>query len=145
MKRLIRLLGRLWIVFSEIFSSYGRCYRMHLCPLIVMTIPNVKDTNVLQQLLSAGRRNLNGLRSIWLSVVPNNGSPNPTSFVQSFCYSINSTASMLIRAVRGSHRALRRQQVFKSFARRTVTTDAASSHAEREHVPEVNENRPRCS
>ena len=49
---------------------------------------------------------------------------------------------MLSRAVRGGHRAL----PFKSHvnvsvirAKRKVTTDAASSHAEKEHVPAVSQ------
>ena len=47
---------------------------------------------------------------------------------------------MLARALRGGHRALplkRSVNVYVPLAKRTVTTDAASSHAEKEHVPEV--------
>lgn len=47
---------------------------------------------------------------------------------------------MLSRALRGGHRALtlkRNVNVYVPLAKRTVTTDAASSHAEKEHVPEV--------
>ena len=47
---------------------------------------------------------------------------------------------MLSRALRGGHRALpskRNVTVYVPLVRRSVTTDAASSHAEKEHVPEV--------
>lgn len=47
---------------------------------------------------------------------------------------------MLSKAVRGSCRALplkHNVNVYVPLAKRTVTTDAASSHAEKEHVPEV--------
>lgn len=49
---------------------------------------------------------------------------------------------MLSRALRGGHRALplkRNVNVYVPLAKRTVTTDAASSHAEKEHVPEEDE------
>ncbi len=49
-------------------------------------------------------------------------------------------AKMLSRAVRGGYRALplrRKVNVYVPLAKRNVTTDAASSHAEKEHVPEV--------
>lgn len=49
-------------------------------------------------------------------------------------------ANMLSRALRGGHRALplkRNVNVYVPLTKRTVTTDAASSHAEKEHVPEV--------
>ena len=47
---------------------------------------------------------------------------------------------MLSRAVRGGHRALpfkAHLNVSVARAKRQVTTDAASSHAEKEHVPAV--------
>lgn len=47
---------------------------------------------------------------------------------------------MLSRALRIGHRALPLRSnlsVYVPLAKRTVTTDAASSHAEKEHVPEV--------
>ena len=47
--------------------------------------------------------------------------------------------AMLSRALRGHH-ALplgRNVNIYVPLAKRTVTTDAASSHAEKEHVPEV--------
>ena len=52
---------------------------------------------------------------------------------------------MLARALRGGHRALplkRSVNVYVPLAKRTVTTDAASSHAEKEHVPEVRKPSP---
>ena len=51
---------------------------------------------------------------------------------------------MLSRAIRGGHRALPfKSHVNVSIARakRKVTTDAASSHAEKEHVPAVSQAR----
>lgn len=47
---------------------------------------------------------------------------------------------MLSRALRGGHRSLplkRNVNFYLPLAKRAVTTDAASSHAEKEHVPEV--------
>lgn len=53
---------------------------------------------------------------------------------------------MLSKALRGGRRALplkRNINVYVPLAKRTVTTDAASSHAEKEHVPEVRR-APQC-
>ncbi|KAI9827922.1 MAG: alpha subunit of pyruvate dehydrogenase [Sarea resinae] len=46
---------------------------------------------------------------------------------------------MFSRAIRTSRALPLRRNVFVPVVRRTVTTDAASSHAEREHVPEHDE------
>lgn len=44
---------------------------------------------------------------------------------------------MLVRALRRGGALPLRQRAIVPLARRTVTTDAASSHAEKEHVPEA--------
>lgn len=44
---------------------------------------------------------------------------------------------MLLRAVRCGRTLPMRKKAFVPLARRSVTTDAASAHAEKEHVPEV--------
>ena len=47
---------------------------------------------------------------------------------------------MLVKALRGGYRTLPLKcnlNVYVPLTKRTVTTDAASSHAEKEHVPEV--------
>lgn len=44
---------------------------------------------------------------------------------------------MLTRALRSGRALPLRRNAFTPIVKRTVTTDAASSHAEKEHVPEV--------
>ena len=44
---------------------------------------------------------------------------------------------MLTKALRSGRALPLRRNVFTPIVKRTVTMDAASSHAEKEHVPEV--------
>lgn len=46
-------------------------------------------------------------------------------------------ANMLTRALRSGRALPLRRNAFTPIVKRTVTMDAASSHAEKEHVPEV--------
>ena len=49
----------------------------------------------------------------------------------------HSIATMLTRALRSGRALPLRRNAFTPIVKRTVTMDAASSHAEKEHVPEV--------
>ena len=49
---------------------------------------------------------------------------------------------MLTRALRSGRALPLKRNAFVPLAKRTVTTDAASSHAEKEHVPEVSAKTP---
>lgn len=49
----------------------------------------------------------------------------------------NPSAIMLVKGLRCSRALPVRRKAFIHCIKRTVTTDAASSHAEKEHVPEV--------
>ena len=76
------------------------------------------------------------------ALVPNVESQNPSKSFNDSCSFNRHLAKMLCRAMRvgACHRALpikRNINVYVSLAKRNVTTDAASSHAEKEHVPEV--------
>ena len=57
--------------------------------------------------------------------------------LQSLTLLHHSIAKMLTRALRGGRALPLRRNAFTPIVKRTVTMDAASSQAEKEHIPEV--------
>ena len=57
--------------------------------------------------------------------------------LQSLTFFHHCIAKMLTRALRSGRALPLRRNAFTPIVKRTVTMDAASSHAEKEHVPEV--------
>ena len=71
------------------------------------------------------------------SVLKRGSVPRHPLYTPSPTFSSLTSSRMFSKALRAGRLSTLRHKVYVPLARRTVTTDAASSHAEREHVPEV--------